>query len=63
MIAVLPYYYNYYALVVNKEIVFMGKEGRLIDYSIEHTHTRYFKGTFKREDVCEVLCIFEQKLV
>jgi hypothetical protein len=30
MQAVMPYYYNYFALVVNKEIVFLGKKGELL---------------------------------
>jgi hypothetical protein len=41
MKAVLPYYYNYFALVINKEIVFLKKSGELIEYSIDYTHKTY----------------------
>ena len=45
----MPYYFNLFALVVNKETIFMGKQGKLIEYSFPFEETRRFNKNFTRE--------------
>jgi hypothetical protein len=63
MKGVMPYYYNYFALVVNKEIVFRGSPGILLEYTIDYKHEEFYQGDFKRTNISDILNIFEKKLV
>jgi hypothetical protein len=49
--AICPYYYNFFALLYNKDIVFGGlRHQSLIEYTIVHNH-QFFGLNFRPEDV------------
>lgn len=49
--AVCPYYYNFFALVVNKEIVYGGDPTQsLVEYTIDFKH-KFYDESFSSADV------------
>lgn len=63
MIALLPYYYNFFALAVNKEVVFRGEQAQLLEYSVDLKHPLLYNGSFTRKDVCDLVDKLERLLI
>ena len=63
MISLLPYYYNFFALAVNKEVAFRGEQAPLLEYTVALTHPMPHGRPFTRKDVCDKIQELEKLLV
>ena len=61
MAAIFPYYFNWFVLLANKNIVFMGEKEEAIPYCLNH-NTKHYEGVFGLAEIYEEMARLDDRM-